>query len=187
MSGAPAKDLTDLATSIYEGADGYWHAKVPIRRRPDGYVERKHLKRRREEDLRAAVVALAAPRNDEPALPVVKRPEELTLADWVDRWLNERLPLAGRAHKTIYGYRSELNNHVLPDTRDVPAPRHPCGQGPASAGRDRRPGAGIQPSRWGATDSRVATRASVSRRRASGRLIDRRSMSSRPTAFTIAP
>lgn len=114
MSGASAKDLTELTTSIYEGADGYWHAKVPVRRRPDGTVERKHLKRRREDYLRGAVAALAAPPSDEPALPVVKRPEELTLAEWVDRWLNERLPLASRAHKTIYGYRSELNNHVLP-------------------------------------------------------------------------
>lgn len=116
----PRKDLTDLKTSIYEGADGYWHAKVPVGRRDDGTIDRAHLKARTEAEIEAAVALLKAGQAPAESPAVPKAPHEVTLAEWVDRWLNERLPLEGRAHKTIYGYRSDLGRHVLPVLGDIP-------------------------------------------------------------------
>lgn len=129
MSAHP-KPVTALATTVYVDAAGLWHAKVPVERRRDGSVRRRHFKRKTATDLRAAIAAAGLranvewPEEPEPAVGPAPAADSvdgrLTLAGWLERFLDERLPLAGRAPKTIYGYRCHFQRHLLPTLGALP-------------------------------------------------------------------
>ena len=51
----PRKPVEQTTSTLYRGADGHWHARVTMGRRPDGTTERKHVQRRTKAELRDAV------------------------------------------------------------------------------------------------------------------------------------
>lgn len=51
----PRKPVEQTTSTLYRGADGNWHARVTMGRRPDGTTERKHVQRRTKTELREAV------------------------------------------------------------------------------------------------------------------------------------
>ena len=53
----PRKPVEQTTSTTYRGADGHWHARVTMGRRPDGTTERKHVQRRTKAELRDAGTA----------------------------------------------------------------------------------------------------------------------------------
>jgi len=51
----PRKDASESLASIYRAKDEVWHAKVVMGTRPDGTVDRRHLRRKKKADLVKAV------------------------------------------------------------------------------------------------------------------------------------
>ena len=51
----PRKTAEQTTSTLYRGADGHWHARVTMGRRPDGGTERKHVQRATKAELRDAV------------------------------------------------------------------------------------------------------------------------------------
>lgn len=51
---SPRKSAEETTSTLYQGADGKWHARVTMDRRPDGGSARKHVQRRTKAELRVA-------------------------------------------------------------------------------------------------------------------------------------
>ncbi|WP_067430530.1 tyrosine-type recombinase/integrase [Nocardioides jensenii] len=108
--GMPRKTAEQTTSTTYRGADGNWHARVTMGRRPDGTTERKHVQRRTKTELREAVRELERSRD---AGTYVWTQDDLTLDDWLSHWLDNVLPMTAR-WKTLSTYRSQMSRHVLP-------------------------------------------------------------------------
>lgn len=78
---------------------------------PDGRPHRKHLRRKTRKEVVLAQRRLEAHRDRG---EYIRSDRDTTLGWWATHWLDEVLPLAGRKPKTIDGYRSTLELHVLP-------------------------------------------------------------------------
>lgn len=107
----PRQDPSNATPTPYKGNDGLWHVYVPMGWRPDGRPDRKHLRRKTRKEVVQAQRRLEEQRDRG---EYVRSSKDVTLGWWVDHWLEELLPLAGRKIKTIDGYRSTLGVHVLP-------------------------------------------------------------------------
>lgn len=110
MRGGPRESPTESATTMYQGADGRWHARVTVGRRLDGERDRRHISRRTKRELDAAVRELENAR-DSGQQPWLL--DNVTVEQWVEHWLDEILPLAVR-WKTRSGYVSHMKVHVIP-------------------------------------------------------------------------
>lgn len=108
--GRPRKRADQTTTSIYQGADGYWHARVAMGKRPDGSTHRRHLQRRSKAELTDAVRELERQRD---AGEYRWLAEDLTLQTWLEHWLEVILPMTAR-WKTRSTYRSQMHRHVIP-------------------------------------------------------------------------
>ena len=106
----PRKAAAQTTSSIYRGADGSWHARVTMGRRPDGTTDRRHVERRTKIELRDAVRELEHRRDTEGYTWTQGDP---TLGDWLEHWLGAVLPMTVR-WKTLSTYRSQMRLHVLP-------------------------------------------------------------------------
>ena len=108
--GRPRKSAEQTTSPIYRGADGNWHARVTMGRRPDGTTDRRHLERRTKAELRDAVRELEHRRDTEGYTWTQGDP---TVGDWLEHWLTAVLPMTVR-WKTLSTYRSQMRLHVLP-------------------------------------------------------------------------
>lgn len=108
--GRPRKAAEQTTSTTYRGADGYWHARVTMGRRPDGTTDRRHVQRRTKTELREAVRELERLRDTG---AYVWTTDDLTLAAWLEHWLDNVLPMTAR-WKTLSTYRSQMRLHVLP-------------------------------------------------------------------------
>ncbi|GAB3988965.1 tyrosine-type recombinase/integrase [Nocardioides marmoraquaticus] len=108
--GRPRKPVDQTSATIYRGADGQWHARVTMNRRPDGTAERKHVQRRTRAELRGIVRDLERRRDDG---TYVWARDDLTLGEWLQLWLETVLPMTAR-WKTLSTYRSQMRTHVIP-------------------------------------------------------------------------
>ncbi len=106
----PRKSPEQTTSSLYRGADGWWHARVTLGRRPDGGPQRRHLRRRTKAELRDAVRDLERTRD---TTGHVWTHDDITLAQWLEHWLEAVLPMTAR-WKTLATYRSQIHVHVLP-------------------------------------------------------------------------
>lgn len=106
----PRKPVEQTTSTIYRGADGQWHARVTMGRRPDGTTERKHVQRRTKAELRDAVRDLERRRD---AGTYVWTQDDVTLEHWLEHWLEAVLPMTAR-WKTLSTYRSQVRVHVVP-------------------------------------------------------------------------
>jgi integrase len=103
--------LEDTTSPVGKLPDGRWRGKVAIGRKQDGSLEYKSVTGSSERDVRARVKALERRRDSE---GVIRSADDPLFKDWVREWLDVVLPLAKRSPKTISGYRSAMNVHVLP-------------------------------------------------------------------------
>jgi integrase len=108
--GRPRKAAEQTTSTLYRGADGHWHARVTMGRRPDGSTERKHLQCRIKAELRDAVRDLE--RRRDPGTYVWTQ-DDVTLGQWLEHWLQSVLPMTAR-WKTLSTYRSQMRVHVIP-------------------------------------------------------------------------
>ena len=106
----PRKPVEQTTSTLYRGADGHWHARVTMGRRPDGTTERKHLMRRTKAELRDAVRDLERRRD---AGTYIWTQDDVTLSQWLEHWLESVLPMTAR-WKTLSTYRSQMRVHVVP-------------------------------------------------------------------------
>jgi len=108
--GRPRKPAEKTTSTIYRGADGSWHARVTMGRRPDGRTQRKHVQRRTKADLRDAVREVERQRDTQ---GYTWTQGDLTLGAWLEHWLGAVLPMTVR-WKTLSTYRSQVRCHVVP-------------------------------------------------------------------------
>jgi integrase len=106
----PRKSAGDTTPSKYLGADGRWHARITMGRRPGGGIDRKHVKRATRAELDKVVRALERSRDAGQYVWTVADP---TLQLWLEHWLEAILPMSAR-YKTLATYRSQLRLHVIP-------------------------------------------------------------------------
>lgn len=111
----PAVDLSESTPQPFLGADGNWHVYIPMVRRADGTTHRKHLRRKTRKELVREQRRLEEQRDRG---EYVSSSQDVTLRWWTTHWLEDLLPLAGRKPKTIDGYRSTMELHVLPALGD---------------------------------------------------------------------
>ncbi|TDW18596.1 site-specific recombinase XerD [Kribbella kalugense] len=113
----------DGRSSIYLGADGYWHGRVTMGVKDNGQPDRPHVKRRRKEDVVARVKELEKQRDS----GKVRRagPKKWTVAEWLTHWLTIARPtlrdgaydayeVAVRVH-LIPGLGAHKLNKLLPE------------------------------------------------------------------------
>lgn len=112
----PRQDPSQSTPTPHQGKDGSWHVYVPMGWRPDGRPDRKHLRRKTRKEVVLAQRRLEAQRDRG---EYIRSDRDTTLGWWVNHWLDEVLPLAGRKAKTVDGYRSTLKVHVLPHLAKV--------------------------------------------------------------------
>jgi integrase len=75
----------DGRSSIYFGADGYWHGRVTMGVKDNGEPDRPHVKRRRQEDVVARVQELEKLRDS--GKPHRTAAKKWTVAEWLTHWL----------------------------------------------------------------------------------------------------
>lgn len=109
--GRPRKTAEQSTSTLYRGADGYWHARVTMGRAPDGSTDRRHVQRQTKTELRDAVRELEHRRDTEGYTWI--RHCDPTLGDWLEHWLDAVLPMTVR-WKTLSTYRSQMRLHVVP-------------------------------------------------------------------------
>ena len=106
----PRKTPEQTTSTLYQGADGKWHARVTMGRRPDGTTARKHVQRGTKAELRDAVRDLERRRD---AGTFVWTQDDVTLSHWLEHWLESVLPMTAR-WKTVSTYRSQMRVHAIP-------------------------------------------------------------------------
>lgn len=98
------------ASSVYPGSDGYWHGRVTMGVRDDGTPDRRHVKRKKEADVWAAVRELERQRERG---QVTKPGRAPTLAQWLTQWVETIAAPSVRA-STLAGYRTAVYKHLIP-------------------------------------------------------------------------
>lgn len=98
------------ASTIYHGADGYWHGRVIVGLRDNGTPDRRHVKRKTEAEVIRAVRALEKQRDS----GKVKNPgRSWTVEKWLTHWVeNIAAPTVRRT--TMVGYRASIYKHAIP-------------------------------------------------------------------------
>lgn len=97
--------------SIYFSAyDGKWHGRVTVGTRDDGSPDRRHVKRRTKDDVKAAVRKLMRDM-DAGRLPKAGRP--WTVENWLTHWL-ENIARPSVKYKAFCAYRTAVNYHLIP-------------------------------------------------------------------------
>lgn len=80
----------DGRSSIYLGADGFWHGRITMGVKDDGSPDRRHVMRKDEKDVVARVEELEKERGTGKVLPVAKK--KWTVAEWLNHWLTIARP-----------------------------------------------------------------------------------------------
>lgn len=98
------------ASSIYKGADGYWHGRITVGVRDDGRPDRRHVMRKARADAVRAVRDLERQRDS----GSVRSPGRVwTVGEWLTYWVEEIAAPAVREN-TLSSYRVAVNVHLIP-------------------------------------------------------------------------
>jgi integrase len=98
------------ASTIYKGADGYWHGRVTVGTKDDGQPDRRHVRGRTEAVVTKKVRELERERDKG---TVRKAGQTWTVAKWLTHWLDNIAAPAVREN-TIAGYRVAVTKHLIP-------------------------------------------------------------------------
>jgi integrase len=96
-------------SSIYQGADGTWHAYVVVGTKPDGTLDRRHRRGKTRTEVSAKAAELEGHRQGG---TVTKAGRPQIVADYLHKWLDsKRLTVKP---KTIVGYNVDIRRHIVP-------------------------------------------------------------------------
>lgn len=101
----------NLSSTIYQGADGYWHGRVTVGVRDDGRPDRRHVMGRREADVRRKVRDLERAR-DSGAVP--RAGASWTVAQWLTHWVQTIAAPPTVRDTTHAGYQVAIRVHLIP-------------------------------------------------------------------------
>lgn len=96
--------------SIYKGADGDYHSYVTVGHKPNGKLDRRHVRGKTATDVASGIEALLERVARGNGAPVKIETLEHWLLHWVDQIVKPR-----RAWKTWKGYRSIITTHLIPE------------------------------------------------------------------------
>jgi integrase len=98
------------ASSIYKGADGYWHGRVTVGVKDDGKPDRRHVMRKVKADVVKAVRDLERQRD----VGNVRTAGRMwTVGEWLTYWV-ENIAAPAVRQNTLSGYRVAVNVHLIP-------------------------------------------------------------------------
>ncbi|MBW8735599.1 MAG: site-specific integrase [Streptomyces turgidiscabies] len=97
-------------TAIYFGADGRWHARVPMGYKDNGEPYRRHLTRKTREDLVEEVKKLEKQRDAGSARQPGK---PWTVGKWLEHWV-ENIAKPTVSENTYDGYEVAVRVHLVP-------------------------------------------------------------------------
>lgn len=97
------------SSSIYQGSDGLWHTWVHAGTKPDGTLDRRHVKRKTATAVKTAADELRE-RLAQGHAPTTKIE---TVEQWLMHWV-ENIVKPRRAHKTYTAYLGLIRNYAIP-------------------------------------------------------------------------
>ena len=98
------------ASSIYLGADGRWHGRVTVGVKDDGSPDRRHVKRKTEAEVTAAVRKLEQARETG---DVRKAGRAMSVEAWLRHWL-ENIARPSVKYKSYRAYQTAVDRHLIP-------------------------------------------------------------------------
>ena len=112
------------ASSIYLGVDGKWHGRVTVGVKDDGSPDRRHVERRTEGEVIAAVRKLERERESG---TVRKAGNAMTVEAWLMHWV-KNIARPSVKYKSYRAYRTAVDQHLVPGVGkhriDKIAPEH---------------------------------------------------------------
>ncbi|GGK09609.1 site-specific integrase [Pilimelia anulata] len=105
------KRKPNLASSIYEGADGSWHGRVTVGVKDDGRPDRRHVRGKTEADVTRKVRDLERQRE---AGSVRKAGRAWSLERWLTYWLEHIATPPNVRQSTHDGYEVAVRVHLVP-------------------------------------------------------------------------
>lgn len=97
-------------SSIYQGKDGKWHGRVTVGVLDNGKPNRRHVERKTEAEVTAAVRELERQRDS----GKLKRPGRAwTVEQWLTHWV-ENIAATSVRPTTMVGYRASVYKHLIP-------------------------------------------------------------------------
>lgn len=97
-------------SSIYEGADGYWHGRVTVGIRDDGKADRRHTM---SKDKAKVLKNVKEWEKERDAGKVRAAGRAWTVEDWLTHWV-ENIAASAVRPNTLVGYRVAVYNHLIP-------------------------------------------------------------------------
>lgn len=98
------------ASSIYKGADGFWHGRVTVGTKDDGRPDRRHVMRKVKSDVVRAVRDLERQRDSG---SVRSAGRVWTVREWLTHWVEEIAAPSVR-DSSLSAYRVAVNVHLIP-------------------------------------------------------------------------
>src|SRR3954451_2436787 len=98
------------ASSVYLGADGRWHGRVTVGVKDDGSPDRRHVNRKTEAEVIAAVRKLEQARE---ADTVQKAGRAMSVEAWLRHWL-ENIARPSVKYKSYRAYQTAVDRHLVP-------------------------------------------------------------------------
>ncbi len=97
-------------STVYEGKDGRWHGRVTVGVRDDGSADRRHVSRKTEKAVRAAVRKLESDRDSGKVKKAGRTP---TVEKWLLHWLENIAALSVKS-SSYEAYRVAVHVHLVP-------------------------------------------------------------------------
>ena len=98
-------------SSIYFGADGWWHGRVTVGLKPNGDLDRRHVRGRTEDEVKEKVEKLEAMRD---AAKVPAPGHTPTVAEWMRTWLDTIAPRTAQQTTVDEIYRPKAERWIIP-------------------------------------------------------------------------
>src|SRR5262245_41188028 len=96
--------------SIYEGKDGWWHCYPTVGKKPDGRLDRRHIRGRTATAVADKLEALEAKLRGGHVPEIGSSP---TVGQWLEHWLTVIAPRKVRP-STLQGYESKVRHRLIP-------------------------------------------------------------------------
>ncbi len=97
-------------STVYKGADGYWHGRVVIGVKNNGKPDRRHVQAKTEGEVYDKVRKLEQQRENGTVRKVGQR---WTVEKWLTHWV-ENIAAESVSDNTLSGYRVAVGKHLIP-------------------------------------------------------------------------
>lgn len=124
-------------SSIYEGADGWWHGRVTVGLKPDGSLDRRHVRGHDEDEVTEKVRRLEAKRD---AAKVPAPGHTPTVAEWMRTWLDTIAPRTAQQTTVDEIYRPKVERWIIPGSAGTGSTGSSRIRSTSSTRRSREPG-----------------------------------------------